>query len=483
MGAVHDFGALVMSLRNQGKSISEVTAKYINPRVRTIFFIIVFLELWIVIAIFGLIIAIIFAIYPQSVFPVWMEIPIALLLGWVIYKKGGNVALFSILAIIGMYVTVVLGVFIPINLPTIAGIPPTGVWTVILLIYAYIASTLPVTTLLQPRDYMNSHELLIVMVLLVVGVIVTGAAGALHVVAPAVQATPEGAPPLWPFLFITIACGAISGFHSLVASGTSSKQVRQEEDALFVGYGSMIMEGVLATLVIIACVAGIGIAYKGSEGALLTGTAAWTAHYKSWAAAAGLGSKIGAFVVGSANMISSFGIPNNIAIVIMGVFVASFAGTTLDTATRIQRYVIQELSGDAKINALKNGYVATAVAVVTAGVLAFANGASGKGALTLWPLFGATNQILASLALLAITVYLKKKGKGSYLISGLPAIFMMVMTTWALIKNEINFITAGNALLSVINAVVVLIAIWVAIEGWLTVFSVQKPPKEVASKA
>ncbi len=226
----------------------------------------------------------------------------------------------------------------------------------------------------------------------------------------------------------------------------------------------------------------IGIAYKSSEGALLTGTSAWTAHYKSWAAAAGLGSKIDAFVVGSANLISSFGIPKNIAIVVMGVFIASFAGTTLDTATRIQRYVIQELSGDAKINFLKNMLVATAVAVVTAGVLAFANGASGSGALTLWPLFGATNQILASLALLVITVYLKKKGRMSYLISGLPAVFMMIMTTWALVKNEINFITAGNTLLSVINAVVVLIAIWVAIEGWITVFSAEKPPKEVAAE-
>jgi carbon starvation protein len=290
MGAVHDFGALVMSLRNQGKSISEITSKYVNSRTRTIFFLIVLLELWIVIAIFGLIIAIVFAMYPQSVFPIWMEIPIAILLGWIIYKRGGNHVLFSIIAVILMYVTVVIGTYMPINMPTIAGMPATGVWSIILFIYAFLASTLPVTTLLQPRDYINSHQLFVAMALLLIGVVVAGARGMLKVVAPAVQAVPEGAPPMWPMLFITIACGAISGFHSLVSSGTTAKQVKQEEDALFVGYGSMVFEGVLATFVIIAVAAGIGIAYTTADGAMLTGTAAWTQHYANWAGANGLGS-------------------------------------------------------------------------------------------------------------------------------------------------------------------------------------------------
>lgn len=468
MGAVHDFGALVMSLRNQGKSISEITSKYVNARTRTIFFIVVFLELWIVIAIFGLIIAIIFSMYPQAVFPVWMEIPIAVLLGWIIYKRGGNHVLWSILAVILMYVTVVIGAYFPLKMPTILGMPATGVWSIILFIYAFIASTLPVTRLLQPRDYINSHQLIVAMALLVVGALIAGFTGRLHVVAPAVQSHPEGAPPLWPMLFITIACGAISGFHSLVSSGTSAKQVRQEEDALFVGYGSMVFEGVLATLVIIAVAAGIGMAYV-KEGATLTGLAAWTEHYSSWAAAGGLGSKITAFVVGAANMIATIGIPKAIAIVIMGVFVASFAGTTLDTATRIQRYVIQELSGDIKLGFMQNRFVATAFAVVTAAILAFGTGASGKGALILWPVFGATNQCLAALALVAITLYLKRRGGVGYLISALPAAFMVVMTTWALIMNEIKFIQSGTWHLIVINGLVLLIAVWIVIEA-LTVF-------------
>ena len=474
MGAVHDFGALVISLRNQGKSISEVTGNYINKRTRSIFFVIVLLELWIVIAIFGLVIAVIFSMYPQSVFPVWFEIPIAITLGYFLYKKGMNVNLATFLAVFLMYVTVVMGHFIPITLPTIGSMGPTGTWTIILLIYAFIASTLPVTTLLQPRDYINAWQLMVAMVLLVLGVLASAFTGNLHIVAPAVQMHPEGAPSMWPFLFITIACGSISGFHALVASGTSAKQVANETDAVAVGYGSMIMEGTLATLVIIAVTAGIGMAYQTKDAGILVGAAAWTEHYSSWAASAGLGSKVAAFVVGSANMISVLGIPKAIAIVIMGVFVASFAGTTLDTATRLQRYVIQELAGDFKISFLKGKYAATAFAVITALILAFYNGANGKGALTLWPLFGAVNQTLAGLTLVVLTVYLKGKGGMKYLLTGIPAVFMIIMTVWALFINEANFLGAGNILLIVVNAIIILIALWVIFEGLMALSKKQE---------
>ena len=474
MGAVHDFGALVISLRNEGKSISEVTGNYINKRTRSIFFVIVLLELWIVIAIFGLVIAVIFSMYPQSVFPVWFEIPIAIALGYFLYKKGMNVNLATFLAVFLMYVTVVLGHYIPISLPVIGSMGPTGTWTIILLIYAFIASTLPVTTLLQPRDYINAWQLMVAMVLLVLGIFASAFSGSLHIVAPAVQLHPEGAPSMWPFLFITIACGAISGFHALVASGTTAKQVKQESDAVAVGYGSMIMEGSLATLVIIAVTAGIGIAYQTKDAGVLVGAAAWTQHYSSWAASAGLGSKIAAFVVGSANMIAFLGIPKEIAIVVMGVFVASFAGTTLDTATRLQRYVIQELASDFKISFLKGKYAATAFAVITALLLAFYNGANGKGALTLWPMFGAINQTLAGLTLVVLTVYLKRKGGSKYLLTGIPAVFMLVMTIWALFINEANFIGANNILLMVINAIVIVIAFWVAFEGSMALLKKQE---------
>ena len=471
MGAVHDFGALIISMRNRGQSVAEYTAKYVNSRTKFLFFLIVFLELWIVIAIFGLVIAVVFSMFPQSVIPVWLEVPIAIYLGYLVYKKGANVMTASIVAVIVMYATFIIGYYVPVKMPAIAGIPPTGVWTIILLIYAFIASTLPVTTLLQPRDFINSHQLVIVLALLILGVLFSAFGGNLHIVAPAVQLTPAKAPPMWPFLFITIACGAISGFHALVSSGTSSKQVRTEEDSLFVGYGSMLMEGTLATLVVIAVAAGIGMGYTPKGGETLMGAAAWTTHYSSWAAAAGLGSKISAFVVGSANMLGSLGIPHGVCIVIMGVFVASFAGTTLDTATRIQRYVIAELFGDIKLDFLTGKYIATFIAVGTALILAFATGAGGKGALKLWPLFGAVNQTLAALVLIIIAVYLKSKGGLKWMISGIPAVFMSVMTIWALIMNQGKFGTQHNLLLQVVNGVILIIAIWIAIEGFIKLFS------------
>jgi len=478
MGAVHDFGALIISMRNQGKSISEYTAKYVNNRTKIFFFLIVFLELWIVIAIFGLVIAVVFSMYPTSVLPVWLEVPIAIYLGYLIYKKGANVTTWSIIAVAAMYLTVVIGAYVPIKLPTIAGIPPTGIWTIILLIYAFIASVLPVTTLLQPRDFINSHQLVVALALLTLGVIFTGVGGRLEIVAPAVQLSPPESPPMWPFLFITIACGAISGFHSLVSSGTSAKQVRNEQDSLFVGYGSMLMEGVLATLVIIAVSAGIGLGYTAKTGETLTGLAAWTKHYASWAAAGGIGNAARAFVDGSANMMATIGISKKFGIVIMGVFIASFAGTTLDTATRIQRYVISELFGGLKLDFLTDRYVATFVATASAALLAFATGASGAGALKLWPLFGATNQTLAALALIIITLYLKRRGGIKWLVPGLPAVFMTVMTIWAVILNQFKFGAGGNTLLQVINICILFVALWIAIEGVIKFFITEEVPPE-----
>jgi carbon starvation protein len=479
MGAVHDFGALIISMRNQGKSISEYTSKYVNNRTKIFFFLIVFLELWIVVAIFGLVIAVVFNLFPQAVLAVWIEIPLAIWLGYAMYKKGKSPLLLSIYAVAIMYFFVVIGHWTQFKMPAIAGIPPTGVWTIILLTYAFIASTLPVGTLLQPRDYINSHQLMVAMALLVLGVLVASFSGKLEIVAPALQAHPEKAPPMWPFLFITIACGAISGFHSLVSSGTSAKQVRDENESLFVGYGSMLMEGALATLVIIAVAAGIGMGYTTKAGELLTGIPAWTTLYASWASAAGLGNTINAFVNGSANVIGALGIPKIITLSIMGVFVASFAATTLDTATRIQRYVIAELAGDLKLNALTGRYPATFIAVASALVLAFAAGPSGAGALALWPLFGAVNQTLAALALIIITLYLQRLGGIKWLISGIPAMFMAVMTIWAVILNQVNYMGAHNTLLTVINILILFIAVWIVIEGVVKFFAnVGKPPVE-----
>jgi carbon starvation protein len=460
MGAVHDLGALVISLRHKGHTMADITGMVMNRHLKIMFFIIVFLALLIVIAIFGLVIAVIFHMYPSSVLPVWAQIPIAILMGRAI--RAGNVSLTAATAVatVGMYACIALGYAVPLPMPEIAGIPATGVWTVLLLVYAYVASTLPVTTLLQPRDYINAWQLMVAMGLLVLGIFVA----APEMVAPAFNLHPEGAPPWMPFLFITIACGAISGFHCLVSSGTSSKQVDSEPDARFVGYGSMLTEGFLATTVLIACGAGLALSYTTADGTVLTGAAAFSQHYGSWMASSGLASKVAAFVVGAANMISAVGLPKEIAVVLMGVFVASFAGTTLDTSTRLQRYVISELATDLKIDVLTKRHPATLLAVLTAVALAFYNGAGGKGALLLWPLFGSMNQLLAGLALVVVSYWLKQQGR-NYVVTLLPSLIILVFTSWALVHTLGSLYDSGNVPSLIIGSVALVLQVWLTIEA------------------
>ncbi len=257
MGAVHDFGAFVVSLRNQGRSIGDIAASVVNRRVRTLFLLIIFFELWIVVAIFGVVIAVVFTMFPQAIIPVWLEIPIAVWLGHMVYKKGASHLPLSIVALILMYITVVVGAYVPLGMPSLFGLEPVAIWVVILLIYAYVASILPVQTLLQPRDYINAHQLFVALALLLLGVLVTRPA----MVAPAVNFSPPGAPAIFPMLFVIVACGAISGFHSQVASGTSSKQCDTEQNSLIIGYGGMLLEGMLAVLVLVACGAGLGLGF------------------------------------------------------------------------------------------------------------------------------------------------------------------------------------------------------------------------------
>ena len=261
-------------------------------------------------------------------------------------------------------------------------------------------------------------------------------------------------------------CGAISGFHSLVASGTTSKQIAKEEpDSLFVGYGSMLLEGVLAVLVIICVGAGIGMALKTADGSILTGQAAWQHQYGSWIGAKGLSDKIAPVVIGAANMMGTLGVPEAVGVTLMGVFIASFAGTTLDTTVRLQRYVISELAADLKIPFLTNRWAATSFAVLAAAALAFATGADGKGAMKLWPLFGAANQLLAALALLVVTLYLKRKGGWKFIVTAVPCLIMLAITNSAMVKNEMIFLADKNWLLVTIGAVIFALALWMTVEA------------------
>ncbi|WP_166821324.1 carbon starvation CstA family protein [Thalassoroseus pseudoceratinae] len=505
-GAVHDFGSLIISMRNRGQTVGDIAGRLLNPRVRILFLLILLFSLWIVLAIFGLVIASVFRMFPASILPVFLQIPVAVAIGVWLHRKGANLLIPSLLALAVMYLTVWLGA----GCPGIAGDGgalgaaiqsinstlaswPLYVWTGILLTYCYIASVLPVWMLLQPRDYINSLQLISSLGLVVIAVVVTGLIGvdgqAITMVAPAVELSPTNAPPIMPVLFITIACGAISGFHCLVSSGTSSKQVRNEKDAQFVGYGSMLTEGFLATIVILAVAAGIGLGWPGEEKfAGQTGTALWSSVYGDWAKV-GLQEKIGAFVVGSANFLGGIGINHSMGVAIMGVLVASFAATTLDTATRLQRYVVQELAGavgeaapmlNPAVRPFQNPHGATMFAVLTAFALAllakpgvtWSWSVAGTGGLILWPLFGATNQLLAGLAFLVISFWLWRRGKSLWF-AVLPAIFMLVMPAWAMIDRITVWLTPGQERPLLAGIAIVTLAL----EAWMIVEAVLMWPK------
>ncbi len=448
MGAVHDLGALVVSMRNRGQTIGEVAGRLINPRVKILFLLILFLALTIILAIFGLVIASIFDMYPASVLPVWIAMPVAIAVGFLIYKKGVSPHLPAFVALVIMVSAAVLAAqfdVLQFEIPSFAlgpfQISPIVSWSLALFVYCYFASVLPVWVLLQPRDYVNSYQLILGLLLLVCGI---GAAtfltdGGAPLVAPAVQLHASGAPPIMPFLFVTIACGAISGFHCLVSSGTSSKQIARETDAQFIGYGSMLTEGFLAVLVILACCAGLGMTHAESAEGILTGQDAWLSRYESWDAAKGLGAKVGAFVEGAANFVAALGIPVKVAIALMAVLVASFAATTLDTATRLQRYVIQELAATVRVRPLTTKHGATLLAVIVAALVAavpppgqtWATG-MGRGGLILWPIFGATNQLLAGLALLVVAFYLARRNMPTWFIA-IPCAAMFLVPFSAMI--------------------------------------------------
>jgi len=293
MGAVHDYGALVISARNKGKSIGLITEKIIGKRSKMLFLAIIFLLVFLVIAVFAYIIATLFISYPGTVIPINFEIIVAIFIGRWAYKKKKGLFIPSVIALISLYVMTYIGFLYPINLPEWMWINGSEVmtWIVFLMGYGFIAAVLPVWTLLQPRDYINSHQLIVGLACIFTGIFIAQP----MMDAPAFEFT-ENPLPWFPFLFITIACGAISGFHALVSSGTTSKQLCEMRDSRFIGYGGMIGEACLAVAATIAVAAGF------------SSTDAWHAHYGNFKMASGMQGALNAFVDGTAGFLGEIGI-------------------------------------------------------------------------------------------------------------------------------------------------------------------------------
>ncbi len=459
MGAAHDFAALVISLRHRGRSIGEVAGAVIGPRVRTLFLLIVSFLIWIVLAVFAFIIGTLFQSNPGAIFPINVQIVVALALGWLVYRRRVGIFAPSLVAYGLLLAAIFAGNGFVEAFPALRDVPVSA-WVWILLLYSFVASVLPVWLLLQPRDYLNSHQLVTGLALLALGLIV------LHptVQAPVVNPSPPGAPPMIPFLFITIACGAISGFHGLVSSGTTSKQVGCMTDARPIGYGGMLGEGTLGMLAVLAATAGFAT------------TSEWSAHYESWGAASGLDKKLGAFVDGGASFVAALGIPFETAQTFIAVMVIAFAATSLDTGARIQRLVIAELAEDWGLRPLTNRYAAGALGIGAALLLAVTEG-GGQGGLILWPLFGTTNQLVAGVTLLVVSVWLRRLGKPvAYTL--VPMVFVGVATILAMLGEVRGYLENFREqwLLASMGSLILLLDVWVIGEGLRVLLLADRAP-------
>ena len=444
---VHDFGAIWASVRNKGTSVGSLTGDVVGPRARTLFMIVIFLLLLMVNAVFAVAISNALVATPSAVIPVWSAVAVAIVIGVLIYKVGVPILWPTVVGTIILYAVIYLGEAVPIELPqTFLGLGPAPQWILLLFVYATVASLLPVWLLLQPRDYINGIQLFIGLGLLFGAVFIANPT----IVAPAFNTNvPEGTPPLFPLLFVTIACGAISGFHGLVASGTTSKQLDKETDARFVGYLGSTGEGLLAVVVIIAVSA--GFASLGE----------WEATYSSFGTTG-----IGTFVAGGSTIISSgTGLSREFAGTLLAVMAVLFAGTTMDAGVRLQRYIVQEWGTIYKIPALQNGYIATFLAVAACVALAFgAGGADGQGGMLIWPLFGTTNQLLAGLTLLVVSVMLVKLRR-RYIFTLVPMAFVTGVSFLAALYQLWDLFANGQYLLAGLDVVIVVASIFVLLES------------------
>jgi len=450
VGCVHDFGALVVSTRARGMSIGAIAESLMGKRAKSLMHAIIFFAIALAMGVFAYVVALLFSAgptpettyYPEAVVPSALILVLALTIGWLVRRKGYSLWSLISIAFVITLVAVIASPMMPVKWASVGG------WTWILLAYAWLASVLPVWSLLQPRDFLNSLLLYLGLGLTYIGFFVLRPEFA----SPIIDTHPEGAPPLYPFVFIVIACGAASGFHSLVSSGTTAKQLDKETDARPIGYGAMVGESLLGLASVLACTAGF------------VSVGAWKTHYHDWGSIQGLGNSMSAFIEGCTRFVATLGIPEAMARNLIAVVVVSFALTTLDSATRLLRYNIEEIGATLRIRALGNRYLTSSLAVGAISFFAFYKIDGKSAGLALWQLFGSTNQLLAGLALLVISLYLIQRRRFAlpYLI---PLVFMMVTTVIAMTTNLRKYYAEGNSTLLFVGGIISFIAVWLVVEA------------------
>ena len=456
IGAVHDYLALMVSVRNRGSSIADIAEKTMGIRAKSVFSIFLVLAMLLVIAVFGVVAAKTLIAQPQMVVPTFAIIPISIALGWFIYYRNTDLAVSSIIAVAGVILSIYFGFQFPVELPEngVIGLSPLMFWFVILLIYASVASVLPVNILLQPRDYLSTYILFGSMALAVLALLWIHPE--LHT--PAYRGGfSEEQGPVWPMLFVLVACGAVSGFHSLVAGGTTSKQLAVESQGKSIAYGGMLTEGAVAVVTVLLVSGGLYWVAPASGGIDMN-TLGFRETLQS-------GGWILAYGHGFGNLVHqmlpflSFTFASMIAVLALNTFVL----TTLDSAVRITRFIVQESVGQ-RIVLFKNKYICTVLVVFFSYLIG-----STDGWQKIWPIFGATNQLIAAVALFVIATWLMVMGKPTKF-ALYPAIFMIVTTIGALVWQSYRFYSQPepNIFLGTAAVFLIILALFVGYEGMAT---------------
>lgn len=454
LGAVHDYTSLMTSVQNKGTSLADISEKTLGLRTKIIFSVFLWLALALVIAVFAVVASKTLVSQPKIVVPTFGLIFIAMIFGWLIYKKGINVPAATVFALTILFFLIYIGELYPVKLPVqILGLSPQSFWFYILIIYSLFASSLPVWFLLQPRDYISTWILFIGLGLGYLGLIISHPS----ISAPAFVSFSSKGGPLWPILFVIIACGAISGFHSVVAGGTTAKQLPDEASGKLIGFGGMVTEAALAGLVIFI-----------ASSALIWDPTGAQSQFGFQYLMTSLGDPIQAFATGYGRFISSLpGLSLTLGLLFGMIMLNAFVLTTLDTGTRLGRFIFTELLSR-RISAFKNRWISSAFILVFAAVL---GGTEGYKAI--WPVFGASNQLVAALALIVVSSYLVGvKRPKRYTVY--PACFMLATTIGALFYQGYHFFQLKSYFLGSLTFVLIALASIIVYDARTILFSRKK---------